>query len=213
MRHVRTSLCIAALAWSSTALAQDPRDENRQVDPGAAPPPAAEPAPAATSTARPAARGTEIGTSRRFGAGLLVGNPTGLSGKYYLSDPSHAVDFALATTTWGPTSRGAYAHATYLFHPSTLASEPGFTLPWHVGVGGFVGWATFDDWDRWYWNDRYWGDRYDSGSYIGARGVVGLDLNLRAAPVQFFADGAVNLLLAPGVWTDVTVTAGARYYF
>ena len=45
------------------------------------------------------AEAIEVG-SRPFGLGVVLGDPTGLSAKYYLGGPTNAVDFALAFDTY-----------------------------------------------------------------------------------------------------------------
>lgn len=157
--------------------------------------------PTAAQAAMPRT-GTEIGSSRPFGLGLVLGAPSGVTGKVYF-DPSHALEFTAAA--WA-SSRfgwdGYYAHVVYLWHPSLLTRQSGFLLSWHVGVGGFVtdggglGWDPDYDW-----------------THGGVRGVVGLDLDLTRAPFQFFADLGLNASVLPGFWGDGTLGVGARYYF
>src|SRR5262245_1633418 len=49
---------------------------------------------------------------RNFGIGLIVGHPTGLSGKGYLT-PDTAIDGAIG---FGDTTRQIHMHADYLWH-------------------------------------------------------------------------------------------------
>ena len=42
---------------------------------------------------------------------------------------------------------------------------------------------------------------------------VGLDFDLETAPVQFFVEIGVDLVLYPGIWAGLDAGIGARYYF
>jgi hypothetical protein len=144
------------------------------------------------------ASATEVG-SRQFGLGVVLGDPTGISAKYYLGGPTNAVDVALAFDTFGNETGWFYLHATYLIHPSVLAKPQGFEMPWHVGIGGFVSSDEF----------RNTGDR----DRIGVRAPIGLDFNLDDYPLQFFGDIALRLEILPGTDVDFDVGIGGRYYF
>ncbi len=150
------------------------------------------------------AEASEVG-SRPFGLGVVLGDPTGLSAKLYLGSGANAIDFALAFDTYDSRDRydgdALYFHATYLWHPSVLASGSVAEMPWHVGVGGFAE------------SDRFGGrnDGYDDG--IGVRVPIGLDVNLEGAPIQFFGDIALRVGILPGTYIDFDLGLGARYYF
>jgi hypothetical protein len=149
------------------------------------------------------AQSGEIGAARPFGLGVVVGEPTGLSAKLYLS-ARNAVDAVLAFDTYGDRSGWVYLHATYLWHPSLITSATGVDVGWHVGVGGFVSsgrWGWYDD-EGWAYDDA-----------VGIRAPIGLDVDLTAAPVQFFGDVAVHVGVFPGTYVDLGFGIGARYYF
>lgn len=153
-------------------------------------------------------------TDKSFGLGIMLGAPTGLTGKYFLGDSSMAIDFAL----------GAYdddfyyddavqLHADVLWHPAVLASSRGFTMPLYVGVG-----ARIVDHDDFWFDGRY----YDGHSHAGLRVPIGIAFDLTRAPLDIFAE------LVP-VWDfaedddgfdyhdhdglDLTGAVGLRYYF
>lgn len=153
---------------------------------------------------------SEIGTSaHKFGLGLALGSPTGISGKYYLNGRSNAIEGVVAVYSNGWWGGGFYLHGTYLWHPDVLAREPGFELPWHVGVGGFLA-------DGWWgpWNDRYgWaGD----GLALGVRGQIGLDFDLEDVRLQFSGDIGLNLGINTqwgGVYAAPGIYLSIRYFF
>jgi hypothetical protein len=142
------------------------------------------------------AAATEIG-DRPFGIGVVLGDPTGLSGKYYLGGRSNAVDMALAFDTRGSNDGWLYAHATYLWHPSVIAKGPDVELPWHVGIGAFV--ATDQS-------------NNDGGEAFGVRVPIGLDADLEKIPLQFFGDIALHVTVLPATDVDFDIGLGARFY-
>lgn len=140
-----------------------------------------------------------------FGLGVVLGQPTGLSGKVYLDPRTHALDFAVASTPWA----GVYSHLTYLWHPSVIASGSNVDVEWHVGVGGLV-WTKSWLYDR----DRRgpWWAR-DGDVALGVRVPIGLDVNLGDPRLQFFGDIAVTAIAVPAPAPGVDAAVGARYYF
>jgi hypothetical protein len=160
----------------------------------------------------PPARATEVGTSRVFGLGVQIGEPTGLVGKAFLGR-SNALDFGLGFVGWGWRGRcqapdGRWydchnrhdyfsAHLDFLWEESFI-SHP-FRLDWHAGVGG-----RFIDWYDW---------EYGATAFL-ARVPLGLDFAFaRPSWLEAFIEIAPGLMLVPGVdlWFDVGL--GARAYF
>jgi hypothetical protein len=138
-----------------------------------------------------------------FGLGIILGSPSGVSAKLYLSQ-KHAVDFALGWSILG--AGGLTVHADYLWHPLMIAEDEAFFLPLYFGVGGrFV-------------------SRNRSGSEndelrIGARVPVGILFDFRRIPLDVFLEVA---LLADFIqdrddddtgFIDLSAGIGARYYF
>jgi hypothetical protein len=145
--------------------------------------------------------GTEIGTSRKFGLGIQLGAPTGLTGKFYLAD-HHAIDFVVgdAYYGYGPYWDGIYAHVTYQYQLETLAHGDGVTIPFRIGIGGFVSGGYY----------RYVGA---ADAVVGARVPFGLDFDLESAPVQLYIEAAIDLIVVPPIGVGVDGGIGARYYF
>ena len=55
------------------------------------------------------ASATEVGYGRKIGLGFVLGDPTGLSGKYWVG-PTNAFDFALGFTNYGAGVGAAVLH-------------------------------------------------------------------------------------------------------
>ncbi len=128
---------------------------------------------------------------RGFGLGVVLGEPTGLSGKYWLDDRS-AVDGALAWSFYRGSS--FHLHIDYLMH-SRNAFETQEPLLLYYGVGGRL----------------KSGDKIDT--QLGVRGVIGIDYLVRTAPIDIFLEVSPILNLTPT--TDLLFNAGigARFFF
>ncbi len=159
---------------------------------------------AALSAAPTEALATDVGVNGHpFGLGLQIGSPLGLSGKYYLGGRRNAIDFVVGGGGYYNSRYGfnsLYLQGTYLWHPSTLAHEPGFDLNWYIGVGGFV-------WDVGYWTGA-----------AGVHAPIGLAFDLndsKVSQLQFFGEIALNLNLINNGWGPYgfAIGLGGRYYF
>lgn len=149
------------------------------------------------------AHATEVGSSRPFGLGIQLGAPTGITGKVYLGGRRNAIDFAFGGAYvdrywWG----GVWAQASYHWHITELTSGNGVTIPFRVGVGGFLSTAYYD-----------WGWRGGYDAVIGARVPVGLDFDLEEVPLQFYVEVAVDVTVLPPLGVGVDGGIGGRYYF
>jgi len=125
-----------------------------------------------------------------FGLGLIVGQPTGLTGAYELSDNT-AIDAALGLALFD--DRDFYLHVEFLYFLPTLVSGGDFDLRAYLGIGGWV--VTHND------------------PVLGARAPFGLSLDFANAPLQIFLEASVLLALVPDVGGDVRGALGFRYYF
>lgn len=149
------------------------------------------------------AAATEIGTSRSFGLGLQLGDPVGLTGKFYLGGRTNAIDFVVGSHYYNNDYyySNIALQAAFHWHLVELTSGGGVAIPFRIGVGGFF-----------VAGDYYYNDHYDDFG-LGARVPFGLDFDLEQAPVQFYVELAFDLVLFPypGPYLDGGV--GFRYYF
>ncbi|MCK5034353.1 MAG: hypothetical protein KAS73_00545, partial [Candidatus Sabulitectum sp.] len=72
------------------------------------------------------------------GLGLIVGNPTGISFKYFTSTTT-AIDAAAA---WSFDNEWMLIHGNYLWHKFGDINVSKGQLPWFYGLGG---WVAFGD--------------------------------------------------------------------
>lgn len=139
-----------------------------------------------------------------FGLGLMLGTPSGLAGKYYLT-PSTALDFGVGS--YGRRFKGyggLHIHADFLWHPVVLASPKEFELPLYFGIGARI-------WDHGANDDR----REDT--HVGIRAPLGILFELNNTPLDFFLEFALVLDVVVDKddhgFDDFTGAVGARYYF
>ncbi|MBN1595828.1 hypothetical protein JW933_07875 [candidate division FCPU426 bacterium] len=123
---------------------------------------------------------------RHWGFGLIIGDPTGITAKYWQNE-SIAYDFALGAQLAGA---GVSAHADYLYHLCVFPEVP--EAPMYVGGGLFLGGSS------------------DVIS-TGGRGVVGMTY-LFKEPFDVFMQLSPNLSLLPEVGFFFTFSIGVRIY-
>ena len=162
------------------------------------------------------ARATEVGYQRQYGVGLMVGDPSGLSGKFWLSR-TNAIDVGLGAYGFGPPGdcvrngpapaicgRGwdqntLSVHADYLWESKIIEGHLA-QLDWHVGGGAralFVsGQCAADCWD------------------LGVRGPIGLDLTFqRPTFLEVFFELAPAFYVVPVAFFSFEGALGVRGYF
>jgi len=174
-------------------------------------------APAAEARPRPAGKHKAFKANKTFGLGFMLGAPTGLSGKYFLSADT-ALDFGLGTIYRYRDREGVHAHLDFLWHPFSLASAQAFELPLYFGVGGRILYG-----DRCYnYNNRGVCDYYfHNYTAMGPRGSLGLAFDFNKVPLDIFFEIALVLDFVidrdnrydDSLYLDFNGAVGLRYYF
>jgi hypothetical protein len=129
----------------------------------------------------------------RLGAGIIVGEPTGASLKYWMNDRV-AVDGAFGWSFHDDSD--FYLHSDILWHNFDLIPVSQGRLPVYFGVGGLV---------------RFRDDNNDN--QVGIRVPIGLSYMFANAPVDIFAEVGPAIDVAPDVRGEVTGGIGIRYWF
>ncbi len=137
-------------------------------------------------------------SNKGFGLGLMLGVPTGLSGKLYLSKDT-ALDFAIGS--YYRYSDALDVHMDFLWHPFVLTQNETMWIPFYFGVG-----VRAIDTNR---DDR--GQDID----LGVRVPVGLAIDLNNTPLDFFLEAAFvfDIVNERGRRSDFNMAVGMRYYF
>lgn len=143
---------------------------------------------------------------RGFGLGVMIGDPTGLSGKLWTGN-DRALGFGLA---WGPWHSGyLHAHADLLFHNMDIFKVSVGRLPLYYGPG-----LRLQSWNGGrYWNRGRYVDHPGTYVTLGVRFPVGLVYLVDNAPVDIFLEAAPTLDLLPGTYLNFDGGLGVRYYF
>jgi hypothetical protein len=144
----------------------------------------------AASTATPPSG--PVNDKGRFGAGLILGEPTGASLKYWLNS-TMAVDGAVGWSFHEETD--LYLHSDVLWHKFDLIPVSRGQLPLYFGVGG------------------RWKIRDNDDDRVGVRAPVGLSYIFDNVPVDVFLEVAPIIDFAPSTRGGFTAGIGARYWF
>lgn len=158
----------------------------------------------AAARPRPAGRTSNFSANKTFGLGLMLGAPSGLSGKYYLG-PSTAIDFGVGVIRYYRHRRSnVHFHADFLWHPVSLASTRPFELPLYFGIGARL----------WDFDDE---DIDDDGFGLGVRAPIGIALDFNNVPLDVFFELALVVDLFfnydDDYGGDINGAVGVRYYF
>ncbi len=137
----------------------------------------------------------------KLGLGLILGEPTGLSVKYWLDDKS-AIDGAAAWSFWD--EDGFQLHADYLWHNFEWLQSAVDSGKLPVYFGGGVRLKFQED------NGRH--DDDDGDTVFGIRAPVGISYLFEDKPFDVFAEIAPILDLAPDVELSLSLAVGLRYY-
>jgi len=129
---------------------------------------------------------------RRIGVGLMAGEPSGVSLKYWLSEDS-AID---AGVGWSfHDDDDFHFHADYLFHLFDLIPfDPG-RMPVYFGGGARVKIRDHRD------------------DLFGLRAVAGVEYLFEKVPVDLFVEAGPVFDVAPDFEVRFTAAIGARYWF
>lgn len=126
-----------------------------------------------------------------FGLGVVVGDPTGISGKLWTSKTT-ALDGAAA---W---SLGRHARfqfqLDYVYHNFSAIKVQEGRFPIYYGFGA-----------------RIKSEEHETG--LGVRVPVGLDYIFAKAPVDIFLEIAPAVTLVPDTTADFDIGLGVRFFF
>ena len=125
-----------------------------------------------------------------FGIGIILGEPTGISFKNWLS-PSTAIDGAAAWSFEGHDA--LHLHADYLFHNDKLAKVEGGKLLFYYGLGARL--------------------KMQDHSRFGVRIPFGATYLLNASHLDFFIEIVPIMDLAPETELEFNGGFGVRLFF
>ncbi len=123
------------------------------------------------------------------GLGIIIGNPTGVSFKSWLSGNS-ALDLAAA---WSLNDERLLIQGSYILHDVSIFKVSKGKLALYYGIGGAI--VLTDD------------------VGVAARVPVGLDYMFATAPFDIFVELAPSLLLVPKTDFRIGAAVGVRFWF
>jgi hypothetical protein len=128
-----------------------------------------------------------------YGIGIILGEPTGLSGKYWLNN-TNALDFGLGFSFTHFNNSRIQLHCDYLWNIYDLfKTSEKFVIYYGPGIKILTGGS----------ND----------AKLGIRGVAGIGWFIKDAPLDLFFEAAPVVYLIPGTILKIDGGIGARYYF
>lgn len=139
---------------------------------------------------------------KTFGLGIILGEPTGLSLKHWISG-DRAVDAGIA---WSFSENDSlHLHMDYLWHwfGKVGVQQKEGRMPLYVGIGGRVKFKEENDGRG----------RNDDDTLVGVRVPFGLSFLFNEAPVELFFEVVPVLDVAPDSDLDINAAVGARFYF
>ncbi len=132
----------------------------------------------------------------RAGLGFVLGDPSGITGKLFIS-PSDAIDAGVGASH----DHGAYIYADYLRHFSGIFPVPSLLL--YLGIG-----PGFYDHDN---EGRNRSDRDENG--IECRFPVGLEFRFTTIPLAAFLELVPAMAVIPDIDFHLRGGLGVRYFF
>ena len=131
-----------------------------------------------------------LAQDRGTGVGIIIGEPTGISAKHWLSSTT-AIDGAIA---WSFVDEGAFhIHADYLLHSFHLIRIEEGKLPFYYGIGGRL--------------------KTSGDARLGVRVPLGLAYIFQTTPIDIFLEIVPILDIIPQTDFRINAALGARYFF
>ncbi|RKZ12307.1 hypothetical protein DRQ53_03080 [bacterium] len=132
------------------------------------------------------------GNHSGMGAGIILGEPTGLDAKMWLGEDS-ALQAAVA---WSTSSNSSlHLHLDYILHKFDVFNVSSGSLPLYFGVGGRL---KFRD---------------DKDDQIGIRVPIGVSYMFANDPFDLFLEVVPILELVPDTDFGMNAAVGGRWYF
>lgn len=141
--------------------------------------------------------------NKTFGFGIQLGEPTGLTGKFWLQK-DQALAISLSNSYLGSLRIGV----DYLFHFNAFNSN---VVNLYAGPGAAIGIGKSGGW-LYKKGDKYWYEE-ENHTGFGARGVFGINIVPRKTPLEIFGEIGVMIGISPTGWTNTESAIGIRYYF
>ena len=134
-----------------------------------------------------------------FGAGIVIGDPTGLTAKYVVSK-ENAADAALSFGN----GDNFYLHVSWLWLKQRVFDLDKFPVTWYLGLGPRV--IGRD-------HDHHHDDEHEDDVHLAARVPFGLRMHFNDPRIEIYTEIAPALDVVPEMDFDLDFGIGARFYF
>jgi hypothetical protein len=138
-----------------------------------------------------------------LGVGLELGDPSGLTIKYWTSHRT-AFDGYIGGSYFGSPRIGV----DYLWHFPTRESN---IVHFYAGLGGTIGFGNGHG-IFWRYNPGDFYYRSNDGLGLGARGLAGITLEPHTVPLEFFFELGLLLGVTPNFGSSFEAGIGLRFY-
>jgi hypothetical protein len=127
-----------------------------------------------------------------LGIGVIIGEPTGFTMKYWLSNPT-AIDL---TAAWSFDEPGYFElNSDFLYHKFDIIKIDQGELPLYFGIGGRVAIPEHGD------------------TRVGVRIPLGIAYEFHGVPLEIFGELAPIVDFAPSTQARLNGGIGIRFYF
>lgn len=135
--------------------------------------------------------GNAFAVDRKFGVGLIIGEPTGASAKLW-GPKNTAFQFAVAVSFQDESA--LHLHGDFVYHKHDLFDVERGSLPLYYGAGLRIKF-------------------FDADELIGVRLPIGLNYLFEDDPFDAFIEVVPIIDLSPDTDFSINASIGARYYF
>ncbi|MDD5773601.1 MAG: DUF3996 domain-containing protein [bacterium] len=135
--------------------------------------------------------------NKKFGLGIIIGEPTGVSGKFW-TGPRTAIDGAIAWSTG--THSDIDLHFDYLMHDFSVLNTNERNIILYYGIGTRFKFINTSN-------------NNNNDTKVGIRIPLGITYLFPTAPFDIFAEIVPLLDLVPNSDFELDAGLGIRYYF
>ena len=140
---------------------------------------------------------------KSFGFGIIIGEPLGLTGKYWLNN-ENALVFDVGASYFG----SPRIQLDYLWHLDVFKSR---VVKLYAGPGVGFGIGNESSGFLYKKGREYWYYRDDSFG-LGVRCIVGLNIIPERTPLEIFVELGPNVGIVPGFGVALDGAVGIRFY-
>lgn len=138
---------------------------------------------------------------KKFGFGIMLGDPSGLTAKYWIK-PHNAWVFDLGSSYFG----SPRIDVDYVWHFNAFNSK---IVSLYAGPGGTIGFGKGHGF--WYQNSQGF-YVHENSTGFGIRGIFGVNFVPRRTPLEMFFEVGMLVGITPSFGSAVDAAFGIRFY-